>query len=115
MTNNKEIIVKTEYEVVNPLGEAGFKPTPPAARLNSLEGKTICEISNGGFNDKISFPLIERMLKERYHAIKIVPYSEFPLTTINAFWPERKNETLEAVRTAIVKNGCDAVITGNGG
>jgi hypothetical protein len=107
--------VKTENEVVSPLGRRGIEPVPPATRLDTLEGKTICEISNGGFNDKISFPLIKQMLKERYPGIKIVPYSEFPLTTINAFWPERKNETLAAVRNAILKNGCDAVITGNGG
>ena len=107
--------MKTENEVVSPLGRRGIEPVPPATRLDTLEGKTICEISNGGFNDKISFPLIEQMLKARYPDIEIVHYSEFPLTTINAFWPERKNETLEAVRDAILKNGCDAVITGNGG
>ena len=107
--------MRTEHEVVNPLGMPAIEPTPPAARLDTLEGKTICEISNGGFNDKISFPIIEQKLKARYPGIKIVPYSEFPLTTINAFWPERKGETLEAVRNAIVRNGCDAVVTGNGG
>ena len=107
--------MKTENEIVRPLGQRGIEPMPPATRLDTLEGKTICEISNGGFNDKISFPLIEQMLRKRYPGIKIVPHSEFPLTTINAFWPERKNETLKAVQEAILKNGCDAVITGNGG
>ena len=107
--------MKTENEVVSPLGRRGIEPVPPATRLDTLEGKTICEISNGGFNDKISFPIIEQKLKERYPGITIVPYSEFPLTTINAFWPERKNETLESVRSAIGKNGCHAFVTGNGG
>ena len=107
--------MRTEQEIISPLGKPDIEPTSPATRLDTLEGKTICEISNGGFNDRISFPIIEQMLKERYPGIKIVPYSEFPLTTINAFWPERKSETLEAVRNTIVKNGCDAVITGNGG
>lgn len=107
--------MKTEHEVVSPLGRPAIEPRPPATRLDTLAGKTICEISNGGFNDKVSFPIIERMLTERYPGIKIVPHSEFPLTTINAFWPKRKTDTLEAVRSAIVKNGCDAVITGNGG
>ena len=107
--------MKTEREVVSPLGRQGIEPVPPATRLDTLAGKTICEICNGGFNDKLSFPLIEQILKERYPSIKIVPYSEFPLTTINAFWPERKGETLEAVRNAILRNECDAVVTGNGG
>jgi hypothetical protein len=97
------------------LGRPAVEPTPPATRLDTLEGKTICEIYNGGFNGEISFPIIEQMLKERYPGLKIVPHSEFPLTTINAFWPERKIETLQAVRSAIIKYGCDAVITGNGG
>ena len=107
--------MRSEMEVVSPLGRPAVEPTPLAARLDTLEGKTICEIWNGGFTGEISFPIIEQMLKERYPGVKIVPCSEFPLTTINAFWPERKTETLEAVRNALVKHQCDAVLTGNGG
>jgi hypothetical protein len=48
-----------------------------APRLKTLEGKTICEIWNEGFRGDESFPIIEKMLKERYPAVKIIRYTEF--------------------------------------
>ena len=102
------------YEIVSPLGEPVMKMITMAPRLNTLEGKTIGEIWNGGFRGDESFPMIERMLRERYPTVKMVPYSEFPVVTIASLHPERKQETLEALRVEIKKRGCDAVITGNG-
>ena len=102
------------YEVVSPLGEPVTESMTMAPRLNTLEGKTICEIWNGGFRGDESFPLIERMLRERYPTVKIIPYSEFPLATVASFHPEKKQDTLEALRAQIKEKGCDAVITGNG-
>ena len=102
------------YEVVSPLGEPVMKRITMAPRLNTLEGKTICEIWNGGFRGDESFPMIERMLRERYPTVKMIPYSEFPLTTIASLHPEKKQETLEVLRAKIKEKGCDAVITGNG-
>ena len=107
--------MRTEIEVVSPLGRTGIEPISPAERLDTLDGKTIGEVWNGGFTGEVSFPIIRQMLKERYPGVKIVPYSEFPLSTIAAFWPERKEDTLKAVREVLLKTGCDAVITGNGG
>jgi hypothetical protein len=102
------------YEVVSPLGEPVTESVTMAPRLNTLEGKTICEIWNGGFRGDESFPLIERMLRERYPTVRMIPYSEFPLTTVASFHPEKKQETLEALRVKIKEKGCDAVIAGNG-
>jgi len=82
--------------------------------LDTLEGKTIAEIWNGGFRGDESFPLIERMLRERYPTVKVIPYSEFPLVTIASLHPEQKSATLEALRAKLKETGCDAVITGNG-
>jgi hypothetical protein len=101
-------------EVVCPLGEANVKPIPLAPRLNSLEGKTVGEIWNGGFAGELSFPIIREMLRERFPGVRIVPYTEFPLVTIASLWPERKVKTLEAVRKTLLEKGVDAVITGNG-
>ena len=106
--------METNLEVVLPLGKPSANPKSLAARLESLEGKTICEIWNGGFAGEISFPIIREMLRERYPGLRIIPYTEFPLVTINSLWPERKARTLEAVRKTLVEKGCDAVITGNG-
>jgi hypothetical protein len=44
----------------------------------------------------------------------MIPYPEFPLVTIASLHPEKKQETLEALRAKIKEKGCDAVITGNG-
>jgi hypothetical protein len=102
------------YEVVSPLGEPVMTRITMAPRLNALEGKTICEIWNGGFRGDESFPMIERMLRERCPTIKMIPYSAFPLVTIASLHPEKKQATLEALRAKIKEKGCDAVITGNG-
>jgi len=102
------------YEVVSPLGEPVMTRIAMGPRLNTLEGKTIGEIWNGGFRGNESFPMIERMLRERYPTIRIIPYSEFPLATVASFHPEKKKETLEALRAKLREKGCDAVIVGNG-
>jgi hypothetical protein len=102
------------YEIVSPLGEPVMKMIAMAPRLDNLEGKTIAQVWNGGFRGDESFPMIERMLRDRYPTVKMVPYSEFPVVSIASLHPEKKQETLEALRAAIKKTGCDAVITGNG-
>ena len=53
------------YEVVSPLGEPVMSMITMAPRLNTFENKTICEIWNGGFRGDESFPMIERMLREK--------------------------------------------------
>jgi len=102
------------YEVVSPLGKPVMTRIAMAPRLNTFEGKTICEVWNGGFRGDESFPMIERMLRERYPTVRMIPYPEFPLVTIASLHPEKKQETLEALRAKIKEKGCDAVVTGNG-
>jgi hypothetical protein len=102
------------YEVVSPLGEPAVKMMTMAPRLDTLEGKTIGEIWNGGFRGDESFPIIEKMLRERYPTIKLISYTDFSLVTIASLHPEKKKKTLEALRPQIQEKGCDAVITGNG-
>lgn len=102
------------YEVVNPLGEPVVNTITMAPRLNTLEGKTIGEIWNGGFRGDETFPMIRKMLRERYPAIKVIPYTEFPLVTIASLHPEKKKKTLEDLRAKIKEKGCEAAIMGNG-
>ncbi len=105
-----------KLKVVSPLGEElSEQKTSLAPRLETLNGKTVCEISNGGFKADVMFPLIEKMLRERYPDVKTIPYAEFPAVSIDTLEASKKAETLEAVRAALVARGCDAVITGNGG
>ena len=102
------------YKVVSPLGEPVVKMITMAPRLDTLEGKTIGAIWNGGFRGDESFPIIEKMLRERYPTVTLIPYTEFSLTTIASFHPEKKEKTLETLRAELKEKGCDAVITGNG-
>ena len=101
-------------EVVSPLGETVIDPIKMAPRLDTLDGKAIGELWNGGFRGDESFPIIERMLREQYPNIRFIPYTEFSLYTIASLHPEDKETTLETLRAELKEKGCDAVITGNG-
>ena len=105
-----------KLKVISPLGaKVTDRTTPLAPRLDTLNGKTVCEIWNGGFKADVMFPIIEKMLRERYPDVKTVPYTEFPAVTIFSLDPSNKDATLKAVKAALLAKGCDAVITGNGG
>ena len=104
------------YHVVSPVGT----PVPKekqclAPRLDTLESKTVCEVWNAGFAGETSFPIIEKLLRERYPGVKVVPYTDLPLTTIASMHSSTKAKMLESVRSAFLAKGCDAVISGNGG
>lgn len=112
----KELTVDTKLHVVSPIGkQVNDKTAALAPRLDTLNGKTVCEIWNGGFKADVMFPIIEQMLRERYPTVKMIPFTEFPTVTISSLGSGKKAATLEAVRAALLTKGCDAVITGNGG
>ena len=102
------------HEVVSPLGDKAVAMAGMAPRLDSLDGKTIGEIWNGGFRGDESFPLIRKILQERFPTLKIIPYSEFTIASISSMFPDRKQQTLEKLSAEIRAKGCDAIITGNG-
>ena len=93
------------FKVVSPVGEPITKNQSLAPRLETLKGKTVCEIWNGGFGGDIVFPIIEEMLRKEYSNIKIIPHTKFPQTTINSMAQERQEKTLESVRTALLQMG----------
>lgn len=109
------------YEVLSPAGETTITRVPAAPRLDTLNGKTICELSSNMYNAHVSFPIIRELLKKQYPAIKIVPYEEMnkglPGNTVKILTgdvAEQEEKGRAAVATARA-NGCDAVIVGNGG
>ena len=59
------------FEVVSPQGRPAVDMIAMAPRLDTLDGKTIGEIWNGGFRGDESFPIIEKMLRERYPTVKL--------------------------------------------
>lgn len=103
------------FEVVSPLGERADRNEPPLApRLDTLQGRTVCEIWNKDFRGDETFAFIREMLLERYPSVKVIPFTEFPITEVPAWAPNAKARTAESVRAALKTKGCDAVITGNG-
>ncbi len=92
-----------------------YDPTGPfavtkvhAPRLTDLNGKTICEISNAGWEAHRMFPLIRDLLQRQFPTAKIVPYTEVVETRRNC-------ENVEYVAKMVKAKGCQAVIAGNAG
>jgi hypothetical protein len=103
------------YEVLSPLGEKGAALLPSAPRLDTLNGKTICEIANGGYRSDEVFPFIEELLKKEYPGIKkIIRYTDMPRCDVPDLSVDTRGKTIEAIIAAIKENGCDAVIGGMG-
>ncbi len=78
-----------------------------APRLDTLAGKTVCELSNNGWQAHRTFPLVRELLTRLYPTVKIIPYTEFPTGTDDI-------QTKKAI-DALKKAKCDALITGNAG
>jgi hypothetical protein len=98
------------YEVLQPTGEAAFDAVHLAPRLDTLNGKTICEVWNTGYRGDRTFPKIRELLKQRYPEVNIVPYTEFPFTRHYNI-----DEILKDLPHLFQEKGCDALISGNGG
>ncbi len=99
--------------VVSPVGLDAVTPTRAARRLDGLEGKTIGEIWNGVFKGDITFPIIRKLLKEKYPGLKIIPYTEFPHVPISDN-PTQQRQHARHLAALAKEKGCDAVISGNG-
>lgn len=95
-----------ELEIYDPTGAVEITEVF-APRLADLNGKTICELSNGIWQDKRTFAAIREALQKRFPTAKIIPYTEFGVG-------RAEMETDENI-DLLVKKGCDAVITGNAG
>ncbi len=75
-----------------------------AARLDSLEGKTICELSNDSWGAAFHFDYLRELIQREYPTATIIPFTEFP-TEIDS----------DKVADMLVERGCDAAIIGNAG
>lgn len=102
------------YEVVSPLGGVVNRVASGARQLDTLEGKTIAELSVGMYNFQASFPFIREALQARFSNIKVIPYTEFPEILMMTEGREYHEHTRKIV-ALLKQRGCDAVIVGNGG
>jgi hypothetical protein len=97
------------YKVVWPSGKSTQQPQTLAPRLGSLEGKTICGLSNGRYYFGETWPLIKKLLSERYQGINFVDWDKFDII------PDKdEKEVLKALPEKLRTRGCDAVISGRG-
>jgi hypothetical protein len=99
--------------VVSPLGVAVVKAGGSAPRLDTLAGKTIGEVWNGVFKGNVTFPLLRKALQRKYPDLKIVPYTDFPHAP-HSDNPARQKALANEVIAIAQRQGCDALITGNG-
>ncbi len=76
-----------------------------APRLGSLAGKTICELSNFGFEHQRIFPAVREALQKRFPTAKFVPYDDLTGSKYGI-------ENLENLTRLLEDQGCDAVIAG---
>ena len=95
-----------QLEVYNPAGNTQAVESH-APRLDTLAGKTICELSNGEWGSQRIFPAVRESLQKRFPDAKIIPFTEFPVGT------EKIDN--EAAIDMVVQRGGQAVITGNAG
>jgi hypothetical protein len=102
------------YEVVNPAAERHIEMLNMSPRLDTLEGKTVCEVWNESFKSDVTFSVIRKLLKEKYPGIKVIPYTEMPKHH-SMEDQGNTNEGSEALIAALKEKHCDAVISGNAG
>lgn len=101
------------FEVVSPLGAEAVAQRGIAPRLTDLNGKTIGELWNGMFKGDELFPVLRRLLTQRFPGLKIVPYTEFP-HVYGGDNPAKQKALAAQLADLARQKGCDAVISGNG-
>jgi hypothetical protein len=76
-------------------------------RLDSLDGKTICMISDGMWQADRTFPLIKQLLQKQFPTANLIPFDKFTVGTMQIQYA--------GIGAELKKAGCDAAIVGNAG
>ena len=105
---------ENQMEVISPIGAEIVEKKTMAPRLDTLNGKTVCETWNEDFKGDYMFPVYRELLKERYPGVKVIPYTEFPISTHKGT-PAYQREVAKQIAKLAKEKGCDALISGNGG
>ena len=97
------------YQVVWPRGKRCDSGARLAKRLDTLEGKVVCELWDWIFKGDQMFEVFEKELAKRYSRIKFVSWKEF-----GEIHGGNEKEVLAALPEKLKKYHCDAVICGVG-
>lgn len=106
--------MKEKMGVISPEGLSPSVTGNISQHIDTLDGKTICEVYNNHFKGELMFHTYRRLFKEKFGGVKIIPYDEFPIVYVGGDPASQKKIAKEIAATARDK-GCDALITGNGG
>ncbi len=106
--------MKEQIEVIGPAGGETVKRKSSVPRLDTLDGKTVCETWGEEFKGDFMFPVYRELLKKRYSGVKIIPYTEFPVSNAKST-PAKQREIAKEIARLARERGCDALISGNGG
>ena len=87
-------------EVMNPVANAETGKIAPAARLKSLQGKTVALWWNGKAKGDVALRKVGQLLEESFGARTVFFHQQFPHD--------------EGVYDVVLKAGCDAAITSTG-
>lgn len=98
------------YSVVSPEGIRAASDRNASPSLPDLNGKVIGELWNHGFRGDETFPIIEKLIKEKYPEVRFVSYKEFG----NFHDPSEEDKIMASLPEKMKRYGCDAVLVGNG-
>ena len=104
---------RVTYNVVSPVGTSTIEPIKMAARLETLEGKTIAIVGED-FMQNITHPALKQLVKENYPTAKVIMYDELPIAGPYPA-PGIIRQSTEQFRQRLIDLKVDAVIAGNGG
>ena len=107
-------MAEKEIDVISPEGLYHGEKKGLAPRLDTLRGKTICQVFNNHFKADFMFEIIRELLAEQYPDVKVIPYTEFPLSFVGGDTTYHQTVSKEIAAIAKAK-GCDALLSGNGG
>jgi hypothetical protein len=102
-----------KLEVVSPAGIEVVRRRGASPRIADLNGKTVCEVWNGVFKGDQTFPVMRKLLTQKYPSIKIIPYTEFPHMP-GGDNPREQRERAQLVARLATEKGAHALISGNG-
>lgn len=97
------------YKAVWPLGKSTSDIVSMKPRLADLAGKTIGNLSHGGFRDQEVRPIVEEALSKRFPGIKFIDPAVFGNIHGTA-----GPATMAALPEKLREHPCDAIITGIG-
>ena len=97
------------YKVVWPRGARVDLGSKLAKRLDTLEGKVVCQLWDRLFKGDVFLDVWERELAKRYPGIKFVSWKEF-----GEIYGATEREGLAALPEQLKQFNCDAVICGVG-